>query len=346
MQRFTRFRGLVLGGTVAGRIIRMAGSALTVQAALVASVCGQQAADNSAAARAGEPNAPAASGFGASPGVCFSYGVPRLNRYSGCLTRDGYNPARMIYNRSTPDGGWAVYGSVDPQGNPTICAGPSAGLQWGWIGASVSPSACVTYRRDRSSAAPAGPAMPRYSNPDQDNGGILLDRVRQADDQAYQQMLDQTRYDPNAYNNLYASDRGSPASAPAVPMPPAPNPSASAGMTAAQFQASVNQSMQQFRQADAPGYRTDSPRNPYDSQGYRIDSTRPYDPQGYRINSTQPTTPPAQGNVTRFTYDPNAQKTAVSGPISRPSQAPVIPNVTPRIPGTQSQTAALEFPGR
>jgi hypothetical protein len=346
MQRFTRSRGLVLGGTVAGRIIRMAGSALTVQAALVASVFGQQAADGSAAARAGEPNAPAASGFGASPGVCFSYGVPGLNRYSGCLTRDGYNPARMIFNRSTPDGGWAVYGSVDPQGDPTICAGPSVGLQWGWIGASASPSACVTYRRDRSTAAPAGLAMPKYPNSDQDNGGALLDRARQADDQAYQQMRDQTPYDPNAYNNLYASDGGSPASAPAVPMLPAPNPSASAGMTAAQFQASVNPSMQQFRQADAPGYRTNSPRNQYDSQGYRIDSSRPqYDSQGYRIDSTQPATPLAQGNVTRFTYDPNAQNTTASGPVSQPSQAPVIPAVTRRDLGTQSQTAALKFPG-
>jgi hypothetical protein len=62
--------------------------------------------------------------------------------------------------------------------------------------------------------------------------------------------------------------------------------------------------------------------------------------------ASRPTSAPSQPDVTRFSYDPNAPKTTVSGPISRPSQAPVIPSVTPRIPGTQSQTAALEFPGQ
>jgi hypothetical protein len=80
--------------------------------------------------------------------------------------------------------------------------------------------------------------------------------------------------------------------------------------------------------------------------------------------ASQPNSAANQAYATRYSYDPNAQKTAVSGPLSQSSQTPMgsgngssypqtsPPPVTPNIPamsqrafGTQSQTAALHFPG-
>jgi hypothetical protein len=451
MQRFTQFQTLVFGSMGLGRVVRMALSAVTVQAVMQASAFGQQAGD--------DPSTPASQPVAAgsstpfplsfSPGVCTSAGAGGLRSVQGCVTSDGYNPARMIYNRSTPEGGWAVYGLRDSQGNPTVCAGPSEGVQWGMFGASVTPSACVTYRRDSSPTPTAGPSTPVAPASPDGAGGAQLDRARQDAYQAYQQMLNQVRNDPNVYNNPFASNGGSPSNMARadqpVPMPPVPNPPldatgyGSGGMNPDQFRASVNQSMQQFRQADsqfrqgqasqsspampggqpsggqlvfdenaprnpgvsqnsqvyaprngydaqgyrtdssrnqydaqgyrtdsprngydaqgirtdssrnrydAQGYRTDSPRNQYDAQGYRTDSSRPqYDAQGYRTESNRPASAPVQGNVTGFTYNPNGPRSAVSGAQGQSSPAPVIPTVSRRAIGTQSQTAALEFPG-
>jgi hypothetical protein len=237
-------------------------------------------------------------------------------------------------------------------------------------------------------------------------------------------------YDPNAPKTEAVGPLGQPSQAPTTTGAPIPNMTGNgaSGMTQDQFRASVNQSMQQFRQPDAQfrqgqasqlspampagrssdgqltfnenaprslnngqnpqayaprngydaqgyrqdsprsryddqgyrqdsprnqydaqGYRQDSPRSRYDDQGYRSDSPRPqYDPQGYRMDSTRPTPAGAavQGDVTRFAYDPDGPRSAASGPVSRPSAAPVIPDVSRRAPGTVSQTAALEFPGR
>jgi hypothetical protein len=52
------------------------------------------------------------------------------------------------------------------------------------------------------------------------------------------------------------------------------------------------------------------------------------------------------GKVT-FSYDENAPKTPTSGTYSPPAAStvsPTVPNVAPRIPGSQSPTAALRFP--
>ncbi len=100
-------------------------------------------------------------------------------------------------------------------------------------------------------------------------------------------------------------------------------------------------------QYDAQGYRQDSPRSQYDAQGYRQDSPRnQYDAQGYRADSTRPSSAPIQGNANRYSYDPSGPRSAVSGPLSQPTQAPSIPSVSQRAYGTQSQTAALHFPGQ
>jgi hypothetical protein len=158
-----------------------------------------------------------------------------------------------------------------------------------------------------------------------------------------------------------------------------PTGNGSNGMTQDQFRASVNQSMQQFRQADAqfrqgsgqqpyPGTgsaaglgatvgastgqqggqrlafddnaprntsisqdpRQYAPRNGYDAQGYRQDSPRnQYDAQGYRTDSTR------------------TQSVPQSYPQSSPSPVtPNVPAVSQRAYGTQSQTAALHFPGK
>ena len=303
-------------------------------------------------------------------------------------------------------------------GNTEVCAGPTFGLE---PIVSVSPQMCYSVDRDRAremrdaiaSAQQAQRNAPAVTAPDR-----ALDQARQDVYQAYQQMLSQVRNDPNVYNNPFAANGGSPrVSAPytqPVPMPPTPNPPANstgngAGMSMDQFRASVNQSMEQFRQADAQfrqsqatqpsyqapatprpdrqlvfdenaprganvtqspavyaprngydaqgyrqdsprnqydaqGYRVDSPRSQYDAQGYRTDSARPrYDAQGYRVDSTQQAPAPVQ--VSRYSYDTTGQRNASSGPVSQASQAPVIPNVTQRAPGTQSQTAVLQFPG-
>jgi murein DD-endopeptidase MepM/ murein hydrolase activator NlpD len=85
--------------------------------------------------------------------------------------------------------------------------------------------------------------------------------------------------------------------------------------------------------SDATLYMNDNaPRVPYSASGQPLAS-----------GTTAPNSAPVR--VTGYTYDQNAPRTAVSGPMPQPSQAPVIPSVTQRAPGTQSQTAALEFPG-
>jgi hypothetical protein len=326
---------------------------------------------------------------------------------------------------STP-GFAGVTGSVTQSlrsGDVEICGGATGGLAPVMSG---SVQQCWTVDRDRARemreaiaygqqmAAQRGQAAPGYD-------GRPLDQSRQDANQAYLQMLNVVRNDPNVYNNPFANGGGAAPSVAAptyqqVPMPPVPNPpSGSAGNTAGismdQFRASVNQSMQQFRQADAQlrqnqvsqpsyqgpatprperqlvfddnaprnanaaqtlpqyaprngydaqGYRTDSPRNQYDAQGNRQDSPRNvYDAQGYRqgsprnqydargsrADSTRPSSNPIQGNANGYSYDLNGPRSAVSGPSSRPSQAPSIPSISQRAYGTQSQTAALSFPG-
>ena len=318
-------------------------------------------------------------------------------------------------------------------GNIEACAGPTFGLAPVF---SVSPQECVTVDRERARemreaiAYGQRTAAQRGSQPATSSGDAApLEQARQDAYQAYQQMLNQVRNDPNVYNNPFANGGGSTSSGaaptyqqvlmPHVPNRPAGSTGSGAGMSADQFRASVNQSMQQFRQADAKprqnqasetsnptsttarpdrqlvfdenavrnpnvsqnpqiyaprngndaqGYRQDSPRNQYNAQGYRTDPSRSqydaqgyrtdgsrnqydaqggrtaaprsqYDSQGYRTDST------SRPNVTRYTYDANATSSAVSGPRSQPAQAPVIPNVSQRVAGTRSQTAALRLSG-
>ena len=64
--------------------------------------------------------------------------------------------------------------------------------------------------------------------------------------------------------------------------------------------------------------------------------------------SFSPTANPAQSQaipVSRFSYRQEAPRTDLGSQPSLPAQAPAIPNVSARIPGAQSQTASLRFPG-
>jgi len=78
----------------------------------------------------------------------------------------------------------------------------------------------------------------------------------------------------------------------------------------------------------------------FDDNAQRI----PYSASGQPLVSGTGATNSTHVRATGYTYDPNGPRSAVSGPLSQPSPDPVIPNVSQRVPGTQSQTAALEFP--
>jgi hypothetical protein len=212
-------------------------------------------------------------------------------------------------------------------------------------------------------------------------------------------------YDQNAPKTEVSGPLSQPSQAPMTSGAPGPNAvgNSATGMTMDQFRASVNQSMQQFRQADAQfrqtsgqqvlpgtgsaavtgvaagasaaerqlvfddnaprrstpvqspqqfaprngydaqGYRADSPRNAYDAQGYRQDSPRNgYDAQGYRQDSPR-SVDDVQGyrsDSTRPRYEPQSYRPSSPAPVD-----PSVPAVTRRAYGTQSQTAALQFPG-
>jgi hypothetical protein len=135
-------------------------------------------------------------------------------------------------------------------------------------------------------------------------------------------------------------------------------------------------------QYDVQGYRRDGSRSPYDSQGYRTDSLpgygSPNSPPQSSTNLQPPSSPSSAGTGAavgaftgamsgqRLVFDDNAPRNTSSsragaqyapgggtngstsmGPAaqSQPVPSPVVPGVSPRSLGTQSQTAALQFPG-
>jgi hypothetical protein len=236
------------------------------------------------------------------------------------------------------------------------------------------------------------------------NGQPVIFRSSSAPSQGYATGYS---YGPNAQKTAVSGPLSPSSQAGAAAGVPILTGSGSNGMNLDQFRASVNQSMQQFRQTDAQfrqgsgqqtlpgtgaaigatagasagqqsgqrigfddndprntstsqgaqqyaprngydaqGNRQDSPRDAYDAQGYRQDSPRnQYDAQGYRADSSRPSSAPTQGSGNGYSYDPNGPRSAASGPSSQPTQAPSIPSVSQRAYGTQSQTAALHFPG-
>jgi hypothetical protein len=60
---------------------------------------------------------------------------------------------------------------------------------------------------------------------------------------------------------------------------------------------------------------------------------------------SRPAPAPTQTYATGYSYNANASKVVGTAQSTPSSQVPVIPNISARIPGTQSQTAALQFPG-